>query len=69
MNNNPIVKGSVVKYKDGYQRVTALFKNTANIGGIFNGKIYHKGVPLSELTEAHDEWYKEWQQSETYQSM
>lgn len=44
MNNEPtptvkatidITKGSVVKYKDGYVRVTAKFKNTVNLGGIF----------------------------------
>jgi len=81
--NNTIVKGSVVKHtaksdfsragiKTGdtrYYRVTATFKNTANIGGIFNGIIYFKSVPLTELVEAHDEWYDKWQQSETYQSM
>ena len=78
MNNEPvptvnvhreIVKGSVVRYKDGYVRVTAKFKNTVNLGGIFNGKLYHKGVPLSEVEEAHEEWYEGWTKSETYQCM
>jgi len=66
---NEIIKGSVVRYKDGYVRVTAKFKNTVNLGGIFNGKLYHKGVPLSEVVEARDEWYEAWTQSETYQCM
>ncbi len=65
----PIVKGSVVKYKDGYVRVTARFKDTVNLGGIFNDRIYHKRVPINEVREAYDEWYAQWQQSETYQSM
>jgi len=64
-----ITKGSVVKYKDGYVRVTAKFKNTVNLGGIFNGKLYHKGIPLSEVVEAHDEWYEGWTKSESYQCM
>lgn len=65
----PIEKGSVVKYKDGWCRVTAKFKNTVNLGGIFNEKLYHKGVPLSEVFEDHDAWYEQWTQSETYKSM
>ena len=65
----PIVKGSVVKYKDGFVRVTAKFAKTVNLGGIFNGKIYHRKVPLTEVVEAHDEWYERWTKSETYQSM
>lgn len=66
---NPVVKGSVVKYQDGWVRVTARFKHTVNLGGIFNGKIYHKHVPLGEVFEDHDAWYKNWQESETYKSM
>ena len=69
MANKPIEKGTVVKYKDGYLRVTAKFKNSVNLGAIFGGKLYHKGVPLAEVTEAHDEWYAIWEQSETYKSM
>lgn len=65
----PIEKGTVVKYATGYLRVTAKFKNSVNLGGIFNGRVYHKHVPLSEVVEAHEEWYAAWQQSETYQSM
>ncbi len=67
--NEPIVKGGTVKYKDGYFRVSALFANTVNLGGIFSARIHHKKVPLSDVTEARDEWYKRWSESETYQSM
>ena len=79
---NEITIGSVVKYKvttenkvhfnvgeTGYFRVTAKFTKTANLGGIFNGRIYFKGVPLAELTECHEEWYADWSKSETYMSM
>lgn len=66
---NPIEKTSVVRYKDGYYRVSAKFKNTVNLSGIFSSYIHHKKVPLSEVTEAHDEWYEKWTQSETYKSM
>lgn len=65
----PIQKASIVAYKEGYCRVTALFKNSVNLGGIFNDRIYYKNVPLSEVREAHDEWYAKWQESETYKCM
>lgn len=65
----PVVKGDVVRYKGGYQRVSAVFKNSVNLAGIFSTRINHKKVPLSEVTEAHDEWYKKWQESETYKCM
>ncbi len=66
-------KGSIVKYKhdqgEGHYRITAVFKKTCNIGGIFNGKIYHRGVPLEQVTEDREAWYDEWSKSETYQCM
>jgi len=65
--------GSTVKYRDkdgnSYYRVTKLTKNFVNLGSIFGRTIYHKSVPLSEVTEAHDEWYEIWSKSESYQSM
>lgn len=64
-----IKKESIVKYKDGYFRVSALFKHTVNLCGVFSSYIHHKKVPLSEVKEAHDEWYKLWQESETYKCM
>jgi hypothetical protein len=49
--------------------VRAIFKNTVNLGPIFQGRTTVKGVNRSEVAEAHDEWYALWQQSETYMSM
>jgi hypothetical protein len=69
MNEEPIVKGSVVKYKDGWMEVTAKFKNHVNLGHIFYGRTTIKKVPLSEVTEDKDAWYKRWSESETYKSM
>jgi hypothetical protein len=65
----PIIKGSVVKFGDGYYRVTARFKESVNLGAIFGGHIHHKKVPIADVEEAHDEWYALWQKSESYQSM
>lgn len=65
----PVAKGDVVRFKDGYYRVSAAFKATVNLGGIFNSKIWHFKVPRAEVVEAHDEWYKKWQESETYKCM
>ena len=66
---NAVEKTSVVKYKDGYYRVSAKFKNTVNLSGIFSSHIHHRKVPLAEVTEAHDEWYAKWQESDTYKCM
>jgi hypothetical protein len=65
----PIEKGSTVKYKDGYYRVTAKFRNTVNLGSIFGSTIYFRQVPISEVKEAGDEWFARWRESETYKSM
>jgi hypothetical protein len=66
----PIVKGSTVKYKDGYYTVSALNRMTANLKGIFHReRVLHAKVPLTELTEAHEEWYAKWQESDTYKCM
>jgi hypothetical protein len=65
----PIVKGSIVRYKDGWVKVTRLTSKTVNLGAIFGGKIYHKGIPLSEVYEDEAEWYNHWTQSETYKCM
>jgi hypothetical protein len=64
-----VVKGSVVKYKDGHMRVTARFKNHVNLGGVFAGKTSIKKVPLAEVSEDREKWYEEWSKSETYQCM
>lgn len=69
MNTTPILKGSVVKYKNGWMEVRAVFKNHVNLGPIFHSKTTIKKVPLTEVTEDRDAWYEAWSKSETYQSM
>lgn len=64
-----LAKGDVVRYKDGYYRISALFKTAVNLAGVFSSYIHHKKVPLIEVREAHDEWYEKWTQSETYKCM
>ena len=61
--------GSIVKYQGGFYRVTRCTKNTVNLGAIFGGHIYHKGIKKSDVTEAHGEWYEKWTQSESYKCM
>jgi hypothetical protein len=61
--------GSIVKYNDGFYRVTRLTKNTANLGSTFGKTIYFKGINRNELVEASDSFYEKWQKSESYQCM
>jgi hypothetical protein len=69
----PIVKGSIVKYTDqhgdGWFRVSAIIAGSVNLKQIFGSHILHKRVPLAEVVEDEAAWYKNWQQSEAYQSM
>ena len=65
----PIVKGSTVKYKGGYYRVTRKTRHTFNLGAMFTSHVYHQRVPHAEVVEAYDEWYAKWSASETYKSM
>lgn len=71
VNKHPIHKGSIVKYEDGYYRVTAYFSKgqTMNLGSIFGAKIYHRSVSEYDVAEAYEEWYDYWSQSETYRCM
>ena len=63
-------KGSIVRYKNIYYRVTSATKNTVNLTNtVFGSKVLHKGIPKSEVVEAYDEWRSHWYQSETFQSM
>jgi len=68
-NTKEIVKGSIVKYNDGWMRVRAIYKTTVNLGSIFGSKTTIKQVPIEQVKEDYDAWSKAWQQSETYQSM
>lgn len=61
--------GTVVRYKDGWVRITRLNSKWCNLGAIFGGKVYEKKVPLSEVYEDATAWYERWSQSETYQCM
>ncbi len=67
--NEELTKGVVVRYKDGWMEVTAVFKNHVNLGSIFHGKTKIKGVPKDEVKPDHDAWYSEWAKSEAYQCM
>ena len=67
--DNKIAKGSVVKYKNGWMEVRAVFKTTVNLGPIFQDRTTVKGVAINEVTPDYDGWHKEWTQSETYMSM
>mgnify|MGYP001604600846 CR=1 FL=1 len=71
----PITKGCVVRYKEGWQRVTAVFpkRGTCNVGPVFGGRGrfsgIKKGIPLSEVYEDEAAWYEAWTKSEAYQCM
>jgi hypothetical protein len=64
-----MTQGSIVKWQEGYYRITSIRGNKANLGSVFGNTIYHKGIAVSELVEASKEWYARWTQSETYQCM
>lgn len=68
-SDDSLAKGSVVKYKGSWKEVTAVFKNTVNLGGIFNGKTTIKKVPKSEVVPDYDAWYEAWSKSESYRCM
>ena len=68
-NENKIDKGSVVLWNGGWYSVSAVFKNTVNLTSVFGSKPLHKKVDRASVKEDYDNWYKDWQQSERYQSM
>jgi hypothetical protein len=63
------LKSAVVKFQGGFYRVTSHRGGKVNLGSVFGGRIYEKGIPEAEVTEAHDEWYAQWSQSESYMCM
>jgi hypothetical protein len=67
--SKPIVKGSIVKARCGWYRVSAVIAGTVNLKSVFGSKIWFKRVPLAECVEDEAAWYANWQQSETYKSM
>lgn len=64
-----INQGSIVSYEGGFYRVTRCTKNTVNLGSVWGGKVYHKGIAKSEVTEASESFYEYWQKSESYMCM
>jgi hypothetical protein len=72
---NFIEVGSIVKANPltstikGYYRIRSIRGGKANLCGPFGRLIYHKGIPVKDLIECENEWYSQWQQSESYQSM
>ena len=74
MTTETIEVGSIVKVKlssniKGYYRVISIRGGKANLCGPFGRLIYHKGILVQDLIECENEWYAQWQQSETYQCM
>jgi hypothetical protein len=72
---NFIEVGSIVKVNSltnpikGYYRIRSIRGGKANLCGPFGRLIYHKGIPVQDLIECENEWYSQWQQSESYQCM
>ena len=63
------LKGAVVKFQDGFYRVSSHRGGKVNLAGVWNGRIYEKGILEAEVVEAHDEFYDYWSKSESYMCM
>ena len=63
------LKGAIVKFGTEFVRVSSHRGGKVNLAGVFNGKIYYKGIPEAEVVEAADEFYDHWSKSETYMCM
>jgi len=63
------LKGAIVKFGTEFVRVTSHRGGKVNLGAVFGGRIYYKGIPEAEVTEAYDEFYAQWSQSESYMCM
>ncbi len=71
-----IQKGSIVQVQNPnnpkhFKRgmITRITSKWANIGGVWGGKVFAKKVPLTEVTECADAFYKAWRSSESYRCM
>ena len=70
-----IKKGTIVSYTEpgtnrpGWFRVSNATKHKVNLGSIFGGRIYYKGVPKDQVKEDGDAWYSYWQTTDTYKCM
>ena len=73
MNN--IKKGSIVTVINtelnikGWYRVTRVTSKSVNLGSIFGGVIYYKGIDINSVMEDEANWYKAWQKTDSYQCM
>jgi hypothetical protein len=67
--SNPIVRGSIVLFNNGWYRVTRVTKKTVNLGAVWGGHIYHKGVAIEQVVEDEAAWYDNWRKSDSYQCM
>ena len=63
------LKGVVVKFQDGFYRVSSHRGGKVNLAGVWNGRIYEKGILEANVVEAADEFYDYWSKSETYMCM
>ncbi len=80
-NKKEVQKGSIVSVKEnvldkngkvipkGFMQVTSIRGGKVNLGGIMNGVIYHKGIPIENVYENSKEWWDRYSQSEAYMSM
>jgi hypothetical protein len=64
-----IKSGMIVRFDGGWYRVTKATKNTVNLGAVFGGRVYHKGVDITLVQEDEAAWYANWSQSESYMCM
>ena len=72
MNNtsrNEIVKGSIGKYNNHTYSVKSIRGGKANLTGVFQSRIVHKGVAVNELVDDYEAWQEAWENSEAYQCM
>jgi hypothetical protein len=68
-NKTEIQKGMIVSYKEGNYRVTSARGKKVNLGSVFGGRIYHKGIPKEEVFENSVAFYEWWSKTETYMCM
>lgn len=56
-------------FDGGWYRVTAVTKNTVNLGAVWGGRIYHKRVDITKCQEDEAAWYENWRKTDHYQCM
>ena len=61
-----VMKSAVVKFQEGFYRVTSHMGGKVNLCGVWGGRILAKGIPEAEVVEAYEEFYAKWSQSESY---